>query len=547
MTSPTFAAEMPALIPLPQKADVHLSEQPFLLIPGSTPVSADVATVPAAALLHEWFDVPNAQGNATTGGIRLKVEPQTDPSPEAYTLRVTKDCVTLSAATTSGALMGVQTLRQLVPMRQNKSIFPLAVPACTVVDAPALQWRGMMLDVSRHFVPYEQVLRLIDAMAFMKLNTFHWHLFDCSGWRLESERYPELTKIGAVRGPKGHEYGGYYTKEQARPVVAYAAARGINVVPEFEMPGHTDAVMACFPELSCKGTPKKLPETTSPLAWDSLEWFFVEDQLRPFCAGNEKTFEFIGNIFDEYLDVFPYEVWHCGGDERPGGRWENCTKCQDRMKQNGIADEHALQEWFMRRVSDMLAARGKRPVSWAVSRSDTMNPTDMDELGNGAYVMNWHDGTRFAAAAGRKVINAKHLGIYLDYLPYKKYRGWKRPDWFLVVDLEKVYHFDTVPAGLTAEQAKNVIGAEACVWTEFIPADELFSWIYPRALAVGEVGWRTQEQRDDYPGFAARVEAMRPRLSQMGIEYGCPATDEEIRLREAELMKSPVPVPKGIE
>ena len=537
----TAQTAFPPLIPLPQELTVADNDAPFVAtLP--TQILTDTQAQPAADLFGEWVKSNIALGdtsNKTTGTIVLSVKKTAeDANPEAYTLAVDKDNIRLTAETTSGALMGIQTLRQLMTTTETT----ITVPACDIKDAPSKQWRGLMLDCARHYMPLDKIFTLLDAMSFMKLNYFHWHLTDCPAWRIESETYPELTDKAAYRGPKSERYGGYYTKQQARDVVAYAAKRGINVVPEFEMPGHSDAAIIAFPELSCKGTPKAIPdENAAPLEWQSLKWFYPTNEIRPLCAGNEKVFEFIGNIFDEYLDVFPCEVWHCGGDERTADIWNNCPKCKARMKELGISegDEHGLQQWFMKRVSDMLAARGKRPISWAVSRSDSMNPTDMDELGNGAFVINWHDGAAFAARDGRKVINAESNKLYLDYLPWRNYMGPKRADWFPIVDTASIYAFKSVPDGLTQQQQKNIIGVEACLWTEFITDAELFEWLYPRTLALGEAAWRDDQARNDLDGFLKRVDAIEPKVNAMGINYGKPITDAAVKARAEKAKKNP--------
>lgn len=454
--------------------------------------------------------------------VLRQVPAATDLGDEGYRLAITTGSVVIEAATPAGAFYGCQTLRQLLPREiDSPRVAPhpaggWTAPCVRISDQPRYQWRGFMLDCSRHFMDKEFVKLFIDQMASLKLNRFHWHFIDSNGWRMEVKGKPKLTTVGAWRGPAGDRVGGSYTQDEIREVVAYAAARHIEVIPEFEMPGHSDAAMASYPELSCAGTPYKFPKESLPL--ENLGWFGKLNKSRPFCAGKDAGFAFNDAVFGEALSLFPAKYWHVGGDERPAGVWTSCTLCQARMKTENLKDEHALQNWFMRRISDLLAARGKRTMSWAVSRSDPYKPTDMDDLGHNAIIQNWHDGAAFAARQGWDVVNSQNGHLYLDY---PEFPGTGRPSWMPVLTLETVYSFDPTPASLSTTEAAHILGPEGCLWTEFIPQEAVFPQVFPRIMAVAEIAWSPGDGKDA-AAFRSRVEAQRERFALRGVRYGCP-------------------------
>lgn len=466
------------------------------------------------ALLEETADANGGASSAPAGGILLT----TSDAPaglgnEGYELTVAPGGVLLRAASGRGLFYGVQTLRQLLSPPPAAP----ALPALRVTDRPRYAWRGFMLDCSRHFMDKAFVRRVLDLMAFHKLNVFHWHLIDNNGWRMEVASYPKLIETGAWRGPVGDRYGGYYTKDDIREIVACAAERHITVVPEFEMPGHSDAALACYPELTCSGEPWRFPE--GPLPDDHLQWF-ARSGRRPFCAGRDEVFAFHEAVFDEALELFPSPVWHVGGDERPQGVWETCPRCQARMKAEGLRDEHDLQNWFMRRIAEILARKGKRVISWAVTRTDPYNPSDMDDLGHGAMVQNWHDGAAFAARQGWDTVNSNNLFVYFDYPELPEQRD-EKPDWMPMLGLETVYAFNPTPEGLSPEEARHIVGTEACLWTEQVPQEEVDIHIFPRLLAVAETAWTPQEKRD-YADFLRRLAPHQARLEAMGVRFRKP-------------------------
>lgn len=514
----------PVVVPLP--ATVELSKEAPFVIAGKTVIvalSGDEAERAAAASFNEGI----AHGNAwaKTGlalpildepqgrrqAIEFELDESADLGDEGYTLDSSSKGVLVRASSAAGLLYGAHSLRQLVTPRcdpPNGSFCDLTVPAIRIVDAPRFAWRGLMLDCSRHFIDVASIKRVLDQMAQLKLNVFHWHLIDNNGWRMPSDRYPKLNTVGAFPGTAGDGFSGYYTKDDVREIVAYAKARHIAVVPELEMPAHCNAGLAAYPELTCTG---------QPLAPGNggAKHFTEKAGVLAMCAGKETTFEFIEGIIDETVAMFDSPVIHIGGDERPKGVWEKCPHCQARIQQLGLVDEHALQEWFMRRVSDMLAARGRRPMSWAVTRTDPYNPADMDDLGNDAIVHNWHDGAAFAARRGSQVVNSNNPFLYLDY---PEVPGLGKPEWMPILDVAKIYSFDPVPAGLTPEEQSRIIGAEACLWTELVPQEELDVNLFPRLLAVSEVFWTPQENRD-LADFERRSRSTKLSMQRQGVQF----------------------------
>ena len=475
----------------------------------------------AAAFLSDWLT--HATGRArpvntlrnetrSRGIVFTKRGAKPEWGKEGYGLEITPKQVVIRANSAAGFFYAVETLRQLLPPDAESAAASgetrtWQAPCVTIEDFPRFAWRGLMLDSSRHFQSKEFIEHLLDVMAYHKLNRFHWHLIDENAWRLEIKRYPDLAKKGSWRGTNDPGDSGWYSQDDVREIVAYAQRLHIMVIPEIEMPAHEAAALSVFPQLTCTGKAIKPGEP-------GLEYFTKNAGNLPFCAGKEATFQFLENVLTEVTTLFPAPYIHVGGDERPDGIWDKCPDCQARMKAIGAKDEHDLQNYFMRRITDFLATKNRRVISWAVTRSDPYNPKDLDDLGHGAIIQSWRDETRFAVGKDWDVINSANRNLYLDY-PEFPHEG--KPDWMPLLPLKKVYQFDPVPEGVSGDAAKQVWGAEACLWTELVPQDKVYAALFPRLLALAEVTWSPAEGRN-YDDFTARVKLHGAYLKGMGVE-----------------------------
>ena len=358
----------------------------------------------------------------------------------------------------------------------------------------------MHLDVSRHFMPPEFVKRYIDLLALHKFNTFHWHLTDDQGWRIDIKALPRLAKVAAWRGSGDKRYGGYYTQDQIRDIVRYAQDRFVNVVPEIEMPGHSLAALAAYPNLSCTGGPFDVAEGSG----------IREDVL---CAGNDETFTFLQTVLGEVIDLFPGVYIHVGGDECPKKRWAACAKCQARIKSEGLADEDELQSYFIQRMVRFLDKKDRRTVGW-------------DEileggLAEGAGVMSWRgaEGAMEAARAGHDAIMCPISHCYFDYRQRdgENERGAK---WAPILELPTVYRFDPIPAELSEVEARHILGVQGNVWTEQIPGPSEAEYMaFPRACALAEVAWSGADHRD-WSDFSKRLRTHAKLLTDMKVTLG---------------------------
>ena len=412
---------------------------------------------------------------------------------EGYLLEINEDKVIVTANTATGLFYAVQSIRQMLPPdfeKQNSEyrIDKYYLPCLKIADKPKFKWRGMLLDCCRHFFDKEFVKRYIDLLAYHKMNTLHWHLTEDQGWRIEIKQYPKLTKIGAWRTEAdGSKYGGFFTQEDIKEVVEYAASRHIKVVPEIELPGHSVAALSAYPEFSCSGGPFKVEN----------RWGVFKDI---YCAGNDSTFVFLENVLTEVIELFPSEYIHIGGDEAPKFRWENCKKCQARIKDEGLKDEHELQSYFIRRIEKFLNSKGKKLIGWDEILEGGLAPS--------ATVQSWRgmDGAIAAATSGHDAIVSPTSHAYFDYD-------------VKTTSLKKVYSFDPIPDELNAEQEKHIIGGECNVWTERITYKNIDAKIFPRILAMSEVLWTYPVERD-YKEFHSRVKSHYARLDALGVKYG---------------------------
>lgn len=422
----------------------------------------------------------------------LLIPPKTPqlPSPESYTLSVTSQRIEIRATSGAGLFYGMQTLLQLM---QPASTGSYSVPSVEIEDTPRFAYRGLMLDVSRHFSTKEFIKKQIDALAYYKINRLHLHLTDAAGWRLEIKKYPLLTDFAAWRtdptwkkwwngGRKYLRYdepgasGGYYTQDDIREILEYARQHYITVIPEIEMPSHSEEVLAAYPQLSCSGEPYKNSD---------------------FCVGNEETFTFLENVLTEVMELFPSEYIHVGGDEAGKSAWKTCPKCQKRMKDEHLANVDELQSYLIHRIEKFLNNHGRRLLGWDEILQGGIAPN--------ATVMSWRgeEGGIAAVTSGHHAIMTPGAYCYLDSYQDAPYSQPEAIGGYL--PLKKVYAYDPVPASLTAEQAKLVYGVQGNLWVEYIPTPEHVEYmIYPRMLALAEVAWSAPE-RKSWPDFHTRA------------------------------------------
>ncbi|MFO7610383.1 MAG: family 20 glycosylhydrolase [Candidatus Krumholzibacteriia bacterium] len=490
---PTFPAALLLAAALPAKGPAMPATAPLPLIPAPLGWEADGGTLAAAdlgrivvvggggggsgaaaaqrqaALLAGWWHqatgrTPPVQsagpGPAPAGAVVLALTgsgPDTAPTvpgevDERCTLLVRPDGITVTAAAPAGLFRGAQAVRQLL---LAAAAGDGRLPTGRAELAPRCRWRGMMLDSGRHLQDVPTILGLIDQLALYGFNVLHWHLTEDQGWRLEVPGHPALTEVGAWRtGPDGRRYGGFYTADQVREVVAHAAARFVTVVPEIELPGHAKAALASYPELSCTGGPFAV----------ETQWGIHADV---FCAGNDAVFALLGDVFDQVVALFPGAYVHIGGDEVPKDRWRACPRCQARLRDEGLADAHALQSWFVRRASRLLQDRGRRLIGWDEILEGGLPP--------GATVQSWRGtaGAVAAAEAGHDAVVSPTSHAYFDYDPGQ-------------LPLQKVLAFDPVPPGLGPEAAARILGGALNLWTEYVPPGRIGRQLFPRLPAMAE-------------------------------------------------------------
>ncbi|MFK4596098.1 beta-N-acetylhexosaminidase [Streptomyces pristinaespiralis] len=515
------------VLPLPLSGETRNGG---FVLDGSTVIDAGPGTEGAERRLRADLGaatgLPLPPGAGADGkAIRLRVDAADAGhlGPEGYRLDVDGDGITIHGGGAAGVFWGVQTLRQLLGPEAYRRA-PLAadrrweVPGTSVEDAPRFSWRGLMLDVSRHFMPKEGVLRYLDLLAAHKLNVFHFHLTDDQGWRIEIKRYPGLTEVGAWRSRTkyGHRasplwdeapHGGYYTQDDIREIVAYAAERHITVVPEIDIPGHSQAAIAAYPELGNTD----VIDTTSLTVWDN--WGITPNVLAP----TDSTLRFYEGVLEEVLDLFPSTFVHIGGDECPKDQWRASTAAQARIKELGLADEDELQSWFIRHFDRWLTDRGRRLIGWDEILEGGLAP--------GAAVSSWrgYKGGIAAAEAGHDVVMCPEQQVYLDH---RQAAGDDEPMPIgYVRTLEDVYRFEPVPPALAPEAAAHILGTQANVWTEVMQDSARVDYqVFPRLAAFAEVAWSAlpPSAERDFAGFERRMTAHYARLDALGVHYRPP-------------------------
>jgi hexosaminidase len=448
--------------------------------------------------------------NQAVKGIIFNLKKDLNIHPEGYKMVIGKKTITIEASSEAGLFYAVQSLLQLIPTEsKSKSI---KIKCSEINDYPRFAWRGLHLDVCRHFMPKEFVLKYLDYMALHKLNRFHFHLTEDQGWRIEIKKYPELTTVGSFRSETlvGHGakssifdgvlHMGFYTQEDIKEIVRYAAERYITVVPEIEMPGHALAALASYPHLGCTGGPYKV----------ATKWGVFDDVM---CAGKESTFEFLENVLDEVIDLFPSELIHIGGDECPKTRWKECPLCQERIKSNGLKDEHELQSYFIGRIEKYLNSKGRQIIGWDEILEGGLAPN--------AAVMSWRGekGGIEAAKMKHNVVMSPGSHCYFDHYQFDPQTEPLAIGGF--TNLAKVYSYEPVPKELALEEQKYIMGAQANVWTEYIPNPEHAEYmVFPRVAALAEVVWSQKDKRE-YKDFKRRLDILVKLYDKMNINY-CP-------------------------
>ena len=508
------------IVPLPQSVQLQQGE-PFVFNAGVQILAAE-GLQREAQFLQQYIkeesdlDLPIAdKRQKKVAYIALSVSPKVT-NPEGYVLTVTSKGVTVEGGSPAGVFYGIQTLR--------KSIVDSQIPAAVVTDAPRFRWRGMHLDCSRHFFPVSFVKKFIDLLALHNMNTFHWHLTDDQGWRIEIKKWPKLISVGSQRSGTiigtnsdldDHvPYGGYYTQAEAREIVAYAAERHITVIPEIDMPGHMLAALASYPELGCTGGPYEVGHY----------WGVYTDVL---CVSSERVYEFVADVLTEVMDIFPSEVIHIGGDETPTEKWLACPKCQTLAKTLSDGQPQAqeapeafepltsklspLQAHFTRRVFDFLTSKGRRALGW----DEILDGSPAD-----AMIMSWRGTEPGAKAAetGHDVVMSPTTHCYFDYQQVEdplfepsRCGGY--------IPVEKVYALDPAPDSISVAARSHILGVQANLWTEYITSPEMLEYqALPRMTALSEVQW-TEPGRKDYTDFRQRLGRFTLMLDRLGYRY----------------------------
>jgi len=451
------------------------------------------------------FSLQTTTSSSQNNVIVLNFERLDNPIPGAYKLTVDDKSVYIAGDNEEGVFYGIQTLIQLLPVEPSTS---LVIPQVTIEDHPRFAWRGLHLDVSRHFFDVTYIKKYIDLIALHKLNYFHWHLTDDQGWRIEIKKYPKLTETGSCRDGtiigrypgKGNDsirYCGFYTQDQIREVVKYAADRYVTVIPEIELPGHASAALTSYPYLGCTGGPYHVQQT----------WGVFSDV---FCAGNDSTFQFLQDVMDEVIALFPSKYIHVGGDECPKTAWKKCPKCQKRIKDNGLKDEHELQSYVIRRMEKYINSKGRQIIGWDEILEGGLAPN--------AAVMSWR-GEKGGIAAAKEhhtVVMTPTTYVYLDY-------AQKRNEDSVVIGgylpVENVYSYEPLSKELTPEEQKYIYGVQANIWTEYTGNPSKLEYqLFPRATALSEIAWSPKDARD-WSSFERRLPVQFKRYGLWKTNY----------------------------
>ena len=479
----------------------------------NTKINTPAHFIPVSQLLKSQlinFDFPTALHASQV--TYLQIAANKPFAKEGYILKITPHEITISAKSVQGAILGTNTLVQLQLLQPNQQ----RIPCGEIIDTPRFSYRGMHLDVSRNFYPISFIKKYLDIMALYKFNTFHWHLTDGPGWRLQINSYPKLTSMAAFRTHNDWKswwnnerkylsegeptaYGGYYTQKQAKDIVAYASARGITVIPEIEMPGHSEEVLAAYPELSCSGKP------------------YVNDV---FCAGNEASFEFIEKVLTEVMAIFPSKYIHIGGDEAGKGAWKKCPKCQLRIKNESLKNEEELQSYLVKRVEKFLNKNNRNLLGWDEILEGGLSPN--------ATVMSWRGekGGIQAANENHDVIMTPGGETYFD--AYQNIPSTQPEAIGGYLPMKRVYNYNPIPAVLAVDKQKFIKGTQGQLWSEYIPSTYHLEYMsFPRAIALSEVAWTPVENKN-FDNFSSRLQSHYLLLQKLNVNYYRPSTIIEV-------------------
>ncbi|WP_439182288.1 beta-N-acetylhexosaminidase [Carboxylicivirga taeanensis] len=538
LTTACQTKEPRAVAIIPEPLQVAMSETGAFEFSASTPVIVeDSSMLPAISLLGEICQIDfqtswKVKDAAAQPAFIFAYDHQLDSlSNEGYVLNITDETVSIKAAGPQGLFYAVETIRQLLPADIKSTQNELSLPAGTITDRPRFEWRGMHLDVSRHFMPKEFIKKYIDYLAMHKLNVFHWHLVDGIGWRIEIKSHPELTDIGAWRkvkpdlmpwqefevwreGDKEEKYGGFYTQEEVREIVAYAAERFITVVPEIELPGHSEVVFQCYPHLTCK---------------DASGNYIKGSGV--YCASNPKGYQLLEEVLDEILQLFPSEYIHIGGDEVNKTNWNNCPDCQKMMRRKGY-DAYELQSHFINHFDTYLKNKGRRLIGWHEIMEGELSPT--------ATVMYWgaESGAADCLKEGHPTVLTTGSHLYFDH--YQSLSPQEPKAFGGYAPLKKVYDYEPVPAGVEQKHLEQLLGVQANIWTEYMPNEKHVEYmLFPRIAALSEIAWQAPNTKN-WLHFRQKMNQMLKHYEAMDINYAYSALRPSVQielLREQKQLK----------
>ncbi len=514
------------IVPRPVELTVHSGT--FRLDHSTTIIAPGNAKHDAAMLnyyLKKFYNLSLPEKNISTGKaaknvIILGLIKPGEGKTDEYDMTIDRDKINIEAINDTALFYGIQTLLQLLPADKNSTGNPqFEIPQLTIKDYPRFQYRGMHLDVSRHFFGVDDIKKYIDYLAYQKFNTFHWHLTDDQGWRIEIKRYPKLTSVGGFRngtiighypgtGNDGKRYGGFYTQDEVKEIVKYAKDRYITIIPEIEMPGHSSAAIAAYPQLSC--FPNESTAIPANTTWSGSRtgkqvqqtWGIFEDVYCP----SDYTFKFLENVLDEVMQLFPSKYIHIGGDECPKDTWKRSPFCQQLIKEKGLKDEEGLQSYFISTIEKYLNSKGKTIIGWDEILEGGLAPN--------ATVMSWR-GEKGGVAAAEQHHNVIMTPMDYTYIQQPEDSSSSRD----FLPLEKVYNYEPVPSDLTPQQAKYVLGAQGCFWSEYSPdMDDLEQKLFPRLSALSEVLWSPKENKN-WDTFSQELPDIYKRYSLWGNKY----------------------------